>query len=107
MAYIKSAYADQDHFTCERVLAFRSRFQRSSSQPAEQAPTVTGDAGKDEKSGTFMMVKPTESAAVEDDKIRRTSWQQFKGSSDQLQEVLKKRGGKLTDEDLLRIEGSA
>jgi uncharacterized protein YjbJ (UPF0337 family) len=32
------------------------------------------------------------------------SWQQFKGISDQLQEALKKRGGKLTDEDLLRIK---
>jgi hypothetical protein len=78
MAYIKSAHEDQDHFTCDRGLAFRKHFQRSPSQSTEPTPPVTGGAGKDEKSGTLR------------------NW-------DQLQEALKKRGEKLTDDDLLRI----
>lgn len=49
MGYIKSAYEDEDHFACERVLAFRKRFQRSSFQSAEQTPIVTG--GAEERTG--------------------------------------------------------
>lgn len=51
MAYIKSAYEDQDHFTCERVLAFLKRFQCSSSHSTEQTPPVMAGAGEHERSG--------------------------------------------------------
>lgn len=48
MPYLTAAYKDQDHFTCERVLAFRERFMRASLQPTERVPTpTTGIAQED------------------------------------------------------------
>lgn len=86
-------------FVGSRHIGFRG------DESTAQTPPVTAGAGEGERCKMFMMVKPTESDTAEHEKSRSASWQQFQGSWDQLQVALKKRGGNLTDDDLLRIEG--
>ncbi len=110
MAYIKPIYEDQDHFTCERVLEFRKHFERGASQPTERATSVTADTSQDDD-----LLQPTDIHGGEAGKTgqRRSpgnkegvmNQEQFKGSWDQLKGELKKQWGKLTDDDLLQVEG--